>query len=493
MRRRTLLGAGVAAPLAMTLGACSPDETPQAGSSPGATFDRAALPAGLVGKALLPGDPGYADELKTYNLLMSPKPGVVIAAAAAGDVQAAVRMAAGRGAPVAVLATGHQPAVPIGPDTVLITTRAMRGVTVDAQRRVARVEAGVRWQQVVDETVKVGLAPLAGSTPIVGVVGYTLGGGLSPIMGRAHGYAADHVRRVDLVTADGQLRTVAPDTDADLFFAVRGGKSNFGVVTAIEFDLFPVKTLYGGAIFFDGADAGKVLHTYREWVKTVPDAMSSSVALLRLPDAPEVPEPLRGKFVTSVRISYLGSEASGGKLVAPLLAAATPIVAAVREMPFSEFGTIHADPVEPLPVFERTALLRELTGETVDQLLAVAGTAAPYPITMTEIRHLGGALGRQPAQANAVSNRDAAFTLFVASIGGPADAGAITKAEADIIARMQPWSTGGMFLNFMTSEDSAPDAVQRAYQPAVYQRMAAVKRKVDPTNMFRLNHNIKPA
>ncbi|GII52741.1 FAD-linked oxidase [Planotetraspora thailandica] len=493
LNRRTLLGLGAAVGLTALLAACAPKETAQAGNSPKPVFDRAGLPTGLKGSALLPGDPGYADEIKTYNLLMAPQPGVIIAAADASDVQAGVRLAAERGAPVAVLATGHQLSAPIGPDTVLITTRAMRGVTVDAQRRVARAEAGVRWGQVVDESVKVGLAPLNGSTPIVGVVGYTLGGGLSPTMGRAYGYAADHVRSVDVVTADGRLRTVTAETDPDLFFAVRGGKSNFGVVTAIEFDLFPVKTLYGGAIMFDGADAGKVLHAYREWVKTVPDEMSSSVALMRMPDVAAVPEPLRGKFVTSVRISYIGSPKSGAKLLGPLRGAAKPIIDAVHEMPYSDFATIHADPVDAAPIYERTGLLKELTAETVDELLAAAGPTASFPITMTEIRHLGGALGRQPAQPNAVSNRDAAFTLFVASVGTPADAAAIKKAEADIIRRMQPWSTGGMYLNFMAGEDVAPEAVQRAYQPDVYQRLVAVKRKVDPTNMFRLNHNIKPA
>jgi UDP-N-acetylenolpyruvoylglucosamine reductase len=462
-------------------------------SSSAPAFDRAALPAGLKGRALLPGDPGYADEVKTYNLTLAHQPGLIIAAAAASDVQAAVRLAAERGAPVAVLATGHQPSLPITAGAVLVTTRAMRGAVVDARRRTVRVQAGTILKEVVDESVKAGLAPLTGSSPIVGVVGYTLGGGLSPTLGRAYGYAADHVRSIDIVTADGRLRTVNAKNEPELFFGIRGGKSNFGIVTAMEFDLFPVTTLYGGSIFFPGDSAKAVLNVYREWVETVPDAMSSSVALVRMPDVPAVPAPLRGKLVCSVRIAYSGSVKAGATLVKPLRAAAPAIIDTVQQMPYGGFAAIHSDPVDPVPAYERTGLLREITSETVDAIIAAAGPAAPYPLALTEVRHLGGALGRQPKTPNAVSNRDAAFTLFVAGIGGPADAAAITAAEDALIEKLKPWSTGQMFLNFMTSADAAPTAVQRAYQPPVYQRLAALKREVDPANMFRLNHNIAPA
>ncbi|MEU4562164.1 FAD-binding protein [Actinoplanes sp. NPDC023936] len=495
VHRRAVLGMGVAAGTASFLAACGDESgTPQggAGSSP-ATFSRADLPSGLRGKALLPGDAGYADEVKTYNLTVQHRPGVIIAAAAASDVQAAVRLAAEKGAAVAVLATGHQAIRSVEPGAVLVTTRAMRNVEVDPAKRTARVQAGALWQNVIDESVKSGLAPLAGSTPIVGVVGYTVGGGLSPMMGRAHGYAADHVRNFEIVTADGALRTVDAKTDPDLFFAVLGGKSNFGVVTAMEFGLFPVTKLFAGAMFFSGQDAKKVLEAYRKWVSTVPDAMSSSAALLRMPDVEAVPAPLRGQLVTTVRVSYLGSPATGARLIAPLRAAAKPLIDGVREIPFAAFPSVHADPVDPVPAIERTALLRELTPEAIDVLIAAAGPKAAFPLSMIEMRQLGGALGRQPATPNAVSNRDAAFTLFVAGVGRPTDAAAIAAAQEAVIKAVQPWATGQMFVNFMAAADVAPEAVRRAYQPQAYQRLAAIKRKVDPNNMFRLNHNIAPA
>ncbi|TQS40369.1 FAD-binding oxidoreductase [Cryptosporangium phraense] len=493
LSRRRALTLGALSGLAAATAASGPAATaaaptgPRTGPGTGGPgpFTR---PRGLDGRALLPGDRGYALETAPFNLTQQPTPGLVIAAETPADVRAAVRLATERHAPVAVLATGHQPSVPIGRDAVLVSTRSMRGVTIDARRHRARAEAGALWQDVLDKCVPAGLAPIVGSTPIVGVVGYTLGGGLSPTLGRTYGYAADHVRSVDLVGADGRLRTVTADSDPELFFGLRGGKSNFGLVTAIEFDLFPVTSFYGGAIYFDGKDAARLFHAYRRWTTTVPDAMSSSVALIRMP--PAAPPPLRNKLVAALRICYLGSEKAGKSLVEPLRAAATPLIDGVKTQPFEAFPSIHADPVDPVAAYERTGLLRELTADAVDTLIALTGPAAPVPISLVEVRHLGGALGRAPEQPDAVSNRDAAYTLFMAGFG---EADATRSAEAEVIRRMAPWSTGGMYLNFMAEDDASPDAVRHAYRPDVYQRLRRLKRRVDPTNTFRLNHNIPPA
>jgi hypothetical protein len=467
----------------------------QVGAAVGATAVLGPVPAEAGGKGpriYRPGDAGYAAEIASYDVSQVPEPGLVVAATSAADVRAAVRLAARRNAPVAVLATGHQWAVPIQRDAVLVSTRHMTGVHIDAERRVARVPAGTLWQQVVDESVKVGLAPINGSTGGVSVVGYTLGGGLSPMLGRRYGYAADHVRGIDVVTADGRLRTVTAASDPELFFGLRGGKSNFGVATAIEFDLFPVASYYGGVIYFAGRDAGRLLHAYRRWVATVPDAMSSSVAITRMPDRPEVPAPLRGQTVAGLRICFLGRTETGAALVKPLRSVAPAILDAVTESPYASFNAIHGDPVDPAPAYERTALLRELPADAVDALLSVAGPDAPFPVTMVEIRHLGGALSRPPRAANAVSNRGAAFTLFTVGITPPAGAAPVRKAQSDLIRRMGRWTTGGLYVNFMSPDDSSPDSVRRAYQPEVYQRLRKLKRQVDPHNMFRLNQNIPP-
>ncbi|MFI6732514.1 FAD-binding oxidoreductase [Nonomuraea sp. NPDC050451] len=451
-------------------------------------FERGELPVTLQGRALLPEDDGYSDETRTYNLRIDVRPGVVIAAASARDVQPAVRLAAAKGAPIAAMATGHamQP-VPIGPDAVLVSTRAMRGITVEAEARTARIEAGVTWGEAVAEITKFGLAPLNGASPSVGVVGFVLAGGHSPTLGRAYGYAADHVNSIEVVTADGKLRTVTAVSDPELFFGLRGGKGNFGIVTAVEIELFPITTLYGGSIFFPGKSATAVLDAYREWVKTVPDSMSSSAALLRMPDAPTLPEPLRGKQVVSIRISCTDPSENAAALVEPLRTVTTPIMDTVREMPYADCASIHSDPVDPTAVLERAGLLRELTPETVDALVAVTEETTAPP-DLLEIRHLGGAFARQPGVPNAISYRDAAFTLFIANIGGSIDANAIESAQTMAIERLRPWCTGYTLLSFMSDADTT----EQGYTPEVYRRLASLKQRVDPFNLFRLNHNICP-
>lgn len=450
------------------------------------TFVRAELPADLQGRALLPGDDGYADATSTFNLYADLRPGVVIAAASARDVQAAVRFAAARNAPIAALSTGHGlPPVPIGPDAVIVSTRALRGVTVDAEARTARIEAGVLWGDAVAEITKYGLAPLNGAAPSVGVVGFVLAGGLSPTLGRSHGYAADHVTEIEVVTADGELRTVTADSDPELFFGLRGGRGNFGIVTAVEIALFPVTTLYAGSVFFPGESAAAVLNAYRAWVETVPESVSSSVALLRMPDAPFLPDPLRGRQVVSVRISCSDPAVNGPALVDPLRAVTTPLLDTVGEMPYANFAAIHADPPGPIPALDSSGLLRELTAETVDALVAVAADPTAPP-DLVEIRHLGGALARPPAIPNAVTSRDAAFTLFITTIGG--DPEAVRTVQSSALDRLSPWTTGMVALSFMSTHNTT----DHAYPTDLQHRLSTLKHRIDPTNLFRLNHNIPP-
>ena len=447
------------------------------------------------GPVLLPGDDGYDLETATFNLVHSHRAALVVGAAHRRDVQAAVRFAARNGLPVAVVATGHG-AVVSSDGAVLVNTRRLSGVTIDPDARTARIEAGVRWQQVIDKAAVYGLAPMAGSAPAVGAVAYLLGGGLSPVLGRSLGYAADHIRSVDVVTADGSLRHLTARHDPELFWAIRGGKGNFGVVTAVEFDLFPVKRLYGGGLFFAGARAAAVLHAYRAWVAAVPEEMSSSVVLLRLPDLPFVPEPMRGTLTVHVRIAYLGSAEDGEKLVAPLRAVAPALIDSVAEMPFAAIGTIHNDPTEPAAAIDRSMLLRELPAEAVDALVELAGPDVPSAETlmMVEVRHLGGALSRQPAVPNAVGHRSAAFNLFVASVVLPVagDAERIRALEQRMLDRFQRWGTGGAYLNFMSTEDVTPDRVRAGYDAGSFERLLRAKQTYDPHNTFRINHNIRP-
>jgi hypothetical protein len=334
-----------------------------------------------------------------------------------------------------------------------------------------------------------GLAPLNGSSPLVGVVGYTLGGGHSPVLGRTFGWAADHVRAVELVTADGRLHRVTESTDPDLFWAVRGGKSNFGVVTAIEFDLFPVTSVYGGGIYYDGSHTADVLHAYREWIQQVPDELNSSVGLLRLPPLPSVPEPLRGRLVVHLRVSYVGGSVDGERLVAPMRAVAPSIIDSVTELPYTEVDSIHQDPVDPMPFGERTAMLGDFTAAGVQAFVAALGPESGSTMTIAEIRHLGGALGRPSAVPNAVGNRDARFVVWGGAVGDADGIRAGLGSMDELLDRLRPWSTGGRYINFMSDHDP----VELAYSEETLRRMRAVKALHDPGNLFRVNnHNIVP-
>lgn len=435
---------------------------------------------------LRPGDPGCTEEAAAFNTTHTADPALVVGAATAADVAATVRWAVTAGRAVAVQSTGHGLMSSLD-GSVLVSTRRMDRVVVDPIARTATVGAGVRWARVIEAAAPFGLAPLSGSSSGVGVVGYTVGGGIGP-MARRYGFAADHVRRVELVTADGTIREVDAQTDPDLFWAVRGGKGNFGIVTELEFDLMPVSRLYGGGIFFPGEAAAALLHTYREWVETLPEETTTSIALLRLPPLPTLPPPLQGAHVVHLRFAHLGGAEEGAALLAPMRAVSPAVMDLVGEMPYAAVDSIHMDPTDPMPMWERGTALRELPAAAVDALLAAAGPGVETPLIMVEVRHLGGAAARPATVPNAVAGRDAAFEVFaIAPTAGPLVevAPAITQAVADGVA---PWSTGGSLLNHLGQ--AGPDRVRRMWPAATRERLLAVKRRIDPADLFRTGHAI---
>lgn len=452
--------------------------------------DAARLAFEVGGPVLVPDDDAYAEECAVCNQAFARSPAVVVGATDADDVSSAVRFAARRGLPAGVLATGHGTSQPAH-GAVLVTTRRMSAVSIDPAARVARVEAGARWQHVINAAAPHGLAALNGSSPLVGVVGYTTGGGLSPVLGRSQGWAADRVRAIEIVTADGQLVRASAEREGELFWAVRGGKDNFGIVTALEFDLFEVPQLYGGALYFPGEFAADVLHVYRSWAATLPPQMSASVALLRLPPLGVVPEPLRGRLTVHVRIAYLGTPAEGARLVAPIRAIAPTIIDNLGEMPYQEVGAIHADPPVPLPVYEGSARLTCLPEAAVDVILESAGPYADCPLGMVEVRQLGGALGRAPEHANAVAGRDAAFQVFCCGVGGPMEAPFIYAGMDEVFRGLKPWTIPEGTLNYLSAREIAPEIVAATFGKS-HDRLTAIKRAYDPANLFRLNHNILP-
>ena len=442
----------------------------------------------IQGSVFVPGDAGYAAAIAGFNLRSQQRPCLVVAATDAVDVQDAVRFAAARDLPVGVMATGHQP-FPAEDDFLLVTTGAMRTVEIDTERGVARVGAGARWSDVVEPAQEEGLAPLNGSSPEVGVVGFTLGGGLSPFLGRSFGWAADHVVAIEVVTPDGALRHVCAETEPELFWGLRGGRSNFGVVTGLEIELFPVTSFYGGGIYFPAEDVEAVLRAFPEVVRDAPDAFTCSVALLNFPPVPEVPELLRGRFLAHVRVTHLGSDEEAEKLITPFRAIGDGILDTIGRHPYSAFAVVHNDPADPFPYEEQGALLAELPAPAVESLVESAQVAAGGLVTVLEIRHLGGALAERPVAAGPVAARDALFNVWGATVGPPEVVDAGMSMLGGMIERLSPWTTGLTYTNFAGRDDRA----ENVFTADDLARLRALKRHYDPRNLFRVNnHNVAP-
>jgi hypothetical protein len=424
-------------------------------------------------------DPAAAAETAGFNQAVVHRPQVVIAATSAADVAAAVRHANREGLQVTVQATGHGAAWPAD-GTTFVSTRHMQGLQIDPVARLARVQAGVRWRSVIDAATPHGLAPLSGSSSRVGVVGYTLGGGMGHLA-RRHGFAADHVRSVELVTADGELTTVTAASDPELFWAIRGGQGSFGIVTALEFDLIPVPEFFGGALIFPANAIEDVLHAFSAWAPTMPEEVTTSVALLRLPPTDDVPPPLRGVVSLALRFGFTGSRERGEALLAPMRSVARPVLDSIGPMSYADVDRIHMDPRDPLPAVVRGGLLHSMPANLVDALLAVAGPHVDIPLAVVEMRLMGGALSRPAAVANAVAGREGAFSLVAIAPAPPPLAGTARSVTTAVLDALEPWSTGTSLVNF---EHAAPHESSNAWAPEVLERLRQVKMATDPRNVF---------
>jgi len=353
-----------------------------------------------------------------------------------------------------------------------------------------RMQAGVTWGPVIQAAAAYGLAPPSGSSSRTGAVGYTVCGGVGPLV-RRFGFAADHVRSLELVTADGSIRTVDADHDPDLFWAVRGGKANFGIVTDLTMGLLPVARFYGGAISFPGTSAATVLHQYREWVSTLGEETTTSVALRRLPDLPSVPSQLRGTCTLDLRFAHLGAAADGERLLTPMRAAAPMVADRVRDMPFLDVDTVHDDPVDPRPSWGRGAFLRELPPSAIDALLGAAGPDRKPPLTMVEIRHLDGAAGRQAHSPNAATGRGAPFLVGVIGPYPPQLRESVPAAGQHVLDALAPWTAEEIPTQFPHPLPPAHD-VDRVWNPATYRRLRQIKRCHDPENRFAIGNVVLP-
>jgi hypothetical protein len=428
----------------------------------------------------LPGERVY-ERATPWNVAVPVRPGAVVFASSASDVAAVMRFATERGLRVVVQATGHG-AVPVDADAVLVLTSGMTGCVVDPVARTARIGAGVTWQTVLDAATPHGLAPLCGSAPAVGVVGYLTGGGVGPLV-RTVGLSADHVREFELVTGDGRVLRVTPEEHADLFWGVRGGKSMLGVVTSVEIDLLPIAEFYGGALYFDGSEAGEVIHAWQRWTVDLPDDVNTSLAILQLPPLPGIPEPLAGRMTVAVRYTAVGDVGEAQRLLQPMRDVAPALIDAVAVLPYAAIGAVHADPVDPMPTHEDHGLLRELTAEAVDAILATCGPESGSPQTIVELRLLGGALASEPRHRSAFCHRNAAYSLSVIGVLAPPVGDVVASHGAEMVSAVAPWATGGQMPNFAASAD--PERPARCYNEDALHWLRALAKRYDPASVMR--------
>lgn len=375
------------------------------------TLDRSRFERAGLARVVAPGDPGYTDAVAGFDLAVSIAPDLVVVAQSADEVAAAVAVAVDADVPLTALGSGHGRLRGVT-GGVAVNLRALDAVEIDAAARTARIGAGCEWDVVVAAAAAQGLAAPCGSAPSVGVIGYLLGGGVGPLASTI-GVSSDHVRSFEVVTAAEGPLTVSADSHPDLFWAMRGGKTGWGIVTAVTVDLFPYAEIVGGGMYFDAADVPAVLSAYAEWSTGLPESSTTSIALLRMPPAPALPAELRGRHVGHVRFASVESDAEARSQLAALRSVATPVRDTIGPLPYAQIGSVHADPTVPMPVANGTASLPALTTEIVDALLAAGGLDTDLPLSAVEIRTLGAGVRRTAPGTDAVGGRETQQLLNV--------------------------------------------------------------------------------
>lgn len=439
---------------------------------------------------ILPEHAGYDEARLAWNLAADQRPAAIVEARDAADVVGAVRLAAEHGLKVAPQSTGHLAgALPDLDDAVLVKT-LMRGVQIDAERRIARVGAGAIWQDVLDAATPHGLAALSGSTHDVGVVGYCLGGGLS-WLARSKGLAANHVHAIEVVVADGRLIRCDAEHEPELFWALRGGAGNFGVVTAIEIALFPIDEVFAGMTIWPASQARELLEAWIAWTRVAPETATTAFRFLRLPPLPEIPEPLRDTPVVVLDGAVTGDDRERDAATLDVLRrVGTPIMDTWAPMSPAGLVQIHMDPPQPVPGIGHGILLEDLDAAAADAFLEAGDPEVVSPLLMVELRHTEGAIARAPQGGGARSALEGRYSFF--AVGMPMDPSAAEAIEAKVeglLRALAPAATGTVYLNFAERGGSA----QSAYAPETYARLRELRGVWDPAERFIASHRIAPA
>jgi FAD binding domain/Berberine and berberine like len=441
-----------------------------------------AFQASVRGALLRPGDAGYDDARQIHNAMIDRRPALIVRCAGVADVLTGIRLAREHELLISVRGGGHGvPGFAVCEGGLMLDLSGMTSVYVDPEHRTVRADAGVTWRTFDHETQAFGLATTGGVVSSTGIAGLTLGGGHGFLM-RRYGLACDNLRSADVVTADGRWLRASATEHAELFWGLRGGGGNFGVVTSIEYQLHPVGTMLAGMVIYPIGKAKEFIRLYREVTRTAPDELGSLVALGTLPDGTQAAVLLAG---------YTGPIADGEKLLRPLREFGPPLADQLGPSPYAALQGIseHFNP-RGYRNYQKTNYLKDLSDDAIDTLVEHY-LRVPAPFSHIVVEHMGGAVGRMDQQATAYNYRDAQYNFLIVGIWPEA-----TEDERNVQwvrglwQAMQPFSTGNIYVNY--ESDVGVDRVQAAYGAAKYDRLVALKNTYDPTNMFRLNANIKP-
>lgn len=442
----------------------------------------------LGGRVHLPGDPGYDAARLPWNVAIDQRPAAVALPRTAAEVATVVRVAANAGLRVAPQSTGHN-AGPLAAqgldDVVVVRTSEMGTAIADPARGIVRVEGGAIWEPAVDAAAAHGKAVLHGSSPDVGIAGYSLGGGIG-WYARKLGLATNSITAVEIVIADGTLVRADANTNAELFWAVRGGGGNFGVVTALEFKMFDIETAYAGFLLWDLAAIEPVLREWAAWAPTAPDEVTTSFRAMRLPPMPELPPFLSGRQLVIIDGAVLGSDERGAELLAGLRAL-KPEMDTFGRVPAKSLVRLHMDPEGGAPFASDSAMLGSFPDAAVDAFIAEAGPDATSSLLMAELRQLGGALGR-PHEGGGVLNRlDAQFVTFGGGMAITPEMGAQAHADAvRLTGALSPFVNGRQYLNFAEN----PVDSRSAYGDDTWTQLTGIRSAVDPHGVFMANHPV---
>lgn len=448
------------------------------------------LRATLRGELFCPGDEGYDDARKVYNAMIDRRPAAIVRCADVADVIATVELARREGRVLSVRGGGHSvPGFGTNDGGIVCDLSPMAGIRVEPASRTARAEGGCTWGQLDHATNAFGLATTGGIISTTGVAGLTLGGGIGHLA-RGHGLSCDNLISADVVTAGGQLVTASEDDNADLFWALRGGGGNFGVVTSLEYRLHPVGEIYGGPIFYPVEHAGELLRFYREFIANAPEQLGAFFAFQIAPPLPFIPADRHGEPMCLIVACWTGPIDERERALAPLLEAAPVVAKHVCPMPYPALnGAFDALLPPGLQHYWKADFVRELTDEAIAAHVD-HGPRVPCVEATMHIYPIDGACGRVASDATAFAYRDARFACVIAGMWpDPADNERNTSWVRDYWNAIHPHSELGGYVNFMAGDDQ--DRVRDNYR-GNYERLVEVKRRYDPGNLFRMNQNIDP-